>query len=257
MSDAIVRREGDALSAILGGGDTRAMLAQVEANVRAIVDISRQRGFITRFEQTNKKTGEVKVSEFYGLAAWQILSTTYGVTPVIEWVHPVDGGYQARAVAQTRDGAVVGAAEAFCHRKEPTKQYKSDHELAAVAQARAQRNALRSALGAVLVLAGVDFPDPEAPATTEQVGLLHLLERSRGLTHDEGHAEAGVESYRALTREQAAELIDRWQGEPAHPGDVVAEGELMEEDAESPGQKAVRETAGPEPAPSSTQKSAG
>ena len=66
-----------------------------------------------------------------------------------------------------------------------------------------------------------------------------------------------MDSYRDLTREQAAELIDRWQGEPAHPGDVVAEGELVEEGTESPGQKAVRETAEPEPAPSSTQQSAG
>ena len=201
----------DALSTILGTGDTRSALAQVEKNVRDIIDVCRERGFITQYEQVNKKTGETKISEFYGVPAWQLLGMTYGVTPVVEWVKAIDGGYQARAVAQTRDGSVVGGAEALCHRKEPGKQYKSDHDLAAMAQARAQRNALRSALGAALVLAGFDFPDPEAPATNPQVGILHQLERDLGWTHDEGHTEAGVDSYKDLSREQAAEVIDRWQ----------------------------------------------
>jgi len=206
-STEIVRREehGDALSTILGTGDTRSALAQVERNVKDIIDVCRDRGFITTFNR------EGKVSEFYGFPAWQLLSMTYGVTPIVEWTKPVDGGYMARAVAQTRDGTIVGAAEALCLRKEPKKQSSTDHTLMALAQTRAQRNALRSAFGAALVLAGFDFPDPQAPATNPQVGMLHQFERDLGWTHDEGHAEAGVDSYKDLTREQAAEVIDRWQ----------------------------------------------
>lgn len=237
-STEIVRREehGDALSEILGGGDALAMVAQVERNVRAIVDISRQRGFITKFEQVNKKTGEVKVSEFYGLPAWQILGMVYGVTPIVEWVKPVDGGFQARAIAKTRDGSIVGGAEAFCHSKEGGKQYKSDHDLAAVAQGRAERNALRTALGAVLVLAGFDFPDPDAPATNDQIGMLHQLERDIGWTHEQGHIEAGdVASYKDLTREQASELIERWmplrdEGSDAATGRAAAPASAPEEE---------------------------
>ena len=36
------------------------------------------------------------------------------------------------------------------------------------------------------------------------------LERELGLSHDQGHAEAGVKTYKDLTREQASEVIDRW-----------------------------------------------
>ncbi len=201
---------GDKLAEVMGGGDVMAMVTQVEANVRAITDIARKRGFITKFEQVNKKTGEVKTSEFYGLSAWQILGMAYGVTPVVEWVKPVDGGFHARAIAQTRDGAMVGAAEAFCHKNEPGKGYKSPHDLAAVAQGRAERNALRAALGAILVLAGYDVPDPDAPATKDQLAILHILEREIGFSAEEGHAEAGVASYIELSREQASDLIDRW-----------------------------------------------
>ncbi len=208
-AEIAVREHGDKLAEILGGGDTMAMVRQVEQNVRAIVDISRSRGFITKFQQVNKKTGEVKVSEFYGLPAWQLLGMTYGVTPVVEWVKPIDGGYHARAVAQTRDGGIVGAAEALCMRSEPYKDGKSAHDLAAQAQARAERNALRTALGAVLVLAGFDFPDPEALVDDGMVAALHISERDLGMTHEQGHAETGVDSYRKLTREQAVEILER------------------------------------------------
>lgn len=227
-SQAIERRrsEGDALSTILGTGDTRAALAQVEANVRTIIEVARQRGFITHFRQENRRTGEVRESDFYGLPAWQLLGMTYGVTAVVVSLEPVDGGYKAYAEARTRDGAVVGADFGLCHRKEPGKERKTDHDLAAMASARAKRNALRSAMGAALVLAGFDFPDPDAPATREQIGLLHQLERELGWTHDRGHAEAGVASYKDLTREQASELIDRWQAllEQGGVGDSAVSG---------------------------------
>ncbi len=210
-SRSIERRErGDALSTILGTGDTRAALAQVENNVRAIMEVARERGFITQFRQTNRRTGEVKESEFYGLPAWQLLGMTYGVTPVVTSLDAIDGGWKAYAEARTRDGAVVGADFGLAHRKEAGKERMTDHDLAALASARAKRNALRSALGAALVLAGFDFPDPDAPATDAQVGMLHQLERELGWTHEQGHEAAGVDSYRDLTRERAAEIIDAW-----------------------------------------------
>jgi hypothetical protein len=208
---ALARRSGDALSQIVGTGDTQAALDQVERNVNTIIEVARRRGFVTRFELQNKRTGETKITEFYGFPAWHLLAMTYGVTPVVEWTKPVDGGYAARAVAQTRDGQIVGAAEAVCLRREPRREQMPDHSLLALAQTRAMRNALRSAFASALVLAGFDVPNPEAPATREQVGLLHQLERELGWSHEEGHRMAGVGSYTELTREQAAETIELWK----------------------------------------------
>jgi hypothetical protein len=204
MSEAeLARRDpGDALSQIVGTGDTRAMLEQVERNVKDIIDVARARGFVRRYGEGQH--------EFYGLPAWQLLGMTYGLTPFIEWTRPVDNGWEARAVVRTRDGSEISSAEAMCTRTEPNRRGAPEHTLRAMAQTRAQRNALRSCLGAALVLAGFDFADPEAPATKEQVGVLHQLERDLGWSHDDAHELAGVASYKDLTREQASELIDAW-----------------------------------------------
>ena len=202
MSEPVaIERRDDALSQIVGTGDTRAMLEQVERNVRDVIDIARDRGFVTRFNNR----------DFFGFPAWSLLAMTYGLVPFVEWTKPVDGGWEARAIVRTRDGDVVGSAEAMCTRKEQPRRNADDHTLRAMAQTRAMRNALRSCLGAALVMAGFDFADPEGPATNEQVGLLHQLEREIGMSHDEGHATANVDSYKQLNREDASNLIDRWQ----------------------------------------------
>jgi len=195
-----IERRDDALSQIVGTGDTRAMLEQVERNVRDVIAIARDRGFVTRFNNR----------DFFGFPAWSLLAMTYGLVPFVEWTKPVDGGWEARAIVRTRDGDIVGSAEAMCTRKEQPRRNADDHTLRAMAQTRAMRNALRSCLGAALVMAGFDFADPEGPATNEQVGLLHQLEREIGMSHDEGHAMANVDSYKQLNREDASTLIDRW-----------------------------------------------
>jgi hypothetical protein len=196
----LARRTPDALDKIVGTGDTRAMLTELERNVRDVIDIARDRGFVTRFNNR----------DFFGFPAWSLLALTYGLVPFVEWTKPVDGGWEARAVVRTREGDVVAAAEAMCTRKEQSRRSADDHTLRAMAQTRAMRNALRSCLGAALVMAGFDFADPEGPATNEQVGLLHQLEREIGMSHDEGHAMAKVDSYKQLNREDASTLIDRW-----------------------------------------------
>jgi hypothetical protein len=168
--------------------------------VRDVIAIARDRGFVTRFNNR----------DFFGFPAWSLLAMTYGLVPFVEWTKPVDGGWEARAIVRTRDGDVVGSAEAMCTRKEQPRRNADDHTLRAMAQTRAMRNALRSCLGAALVMAGFDFADPEGPATNEQVGLLHQLEREIGMSHDEGHATANVDSYKQLNREDASTLIDRW-----------------------------------------------
>jgi len=197
----LAHRTPDALDKLgVGGGDTRAMLTELERNVRDVIAIARDRGFVTRFNNR----------DFFGFPAWSLLALTYGLVPFVEWTKPVDAGWEARAIVRTRDGDVVGSAEAMCTRKEQPRRNADDHTLRAMAQTRAMRNALRSCLGAALVMAGFDFADPEGPATNEQIGLLHQLEREIGMSHDEGHATANVDSYKQLNREDASTLIDRW-----------------------------------------------
>jgi len=215
-STAIERRDHRhvAIEAILGTGDIRLMVEAAKANVAVAVEIARDRGFVTDYDVKDKHGEVIGQRPFFHLATWQLLAQSWGLTAFTDGdpkeVKP--GTWQASAVAQIiEDGRIVGRAVALCARSEPGKKYKGDHDLAATAQSRAQRNAIRSCLGSLLIAAGVDIADPEAPATNPQVGILHQLERDLGWTHDQGHAEAGVESYKELTREQAAELIDTWQ----------------------------------------------
>jgi hypothetical protein len=116
-------------------------------------------------------------------------------------------------------------------------QKKVDHDIQAKAQTRAQRNALRSALGAIMVAAGFEIADPEAPATTEQVGLLHKLARDVYGSEAEAKAVLEVQHFRDLTREQAADLIetlDQRLSEAHNPHSTPApDGEAGEE---TPGQ---------------------
>src|SRR5262245_65933794 len=98
---AIERRNPDALDTIVGTGDTRAMLEQVERNVRDVIAIARDRGFVTRFNER----------DFFGFPAWSLLALTYGLVPFVEWTRPLEGGWEARAVVRTREGDVVSAAE--------------------------------------------------------------------------------------------------------------------------------------------------
>jgi len=216
-STEIVRREDRpplAIEALLGTGDMELMVETARHNVNIAIEIARTKGFVTDYEVKNKQGEVIGLKAWYHHPTWQLLGQTYGVTAFTEGdpreVKP--GEWQAAAIcAVLDDGRIVGRAVALCSRTEPGKKFKNDHELAATAQSRAQRNALRSTLGAILVVAGFDFPDPEAPATNPQVGILHQLEHDLGWSHDDGHEAAGVASYKDLNREQAAELIDQWQ----------------------------------------------
>lgn len=188
-----------ALAQIVGTGNTRAALERVEENVRDVIDVCRERGFVQRFDGQR---------EFFGLPAWQLLGMTYGLLPFVEWSHAIADGFEARAVVRTVEGVDIGAAEAQCTSSEPNKRRSTDHDLRAMAQTRAMRNALRSVLGSALVLAGFDFADPDAPATREQIRAIWASANARGLSRDEAHELAGVGSMLNLSREQATELLD-------------------------------------------------
>lgn len=97
---------------------------------------------------------------------WQTCGAMLGVTSVCEWTRPVDDGWEARVVAQTLDGRVIGAAEAQCLSTEPKPWDKAEgHAIRSMAQTRATSKALASALRFIVTLAGYEgTPAEEAQA---------------------------------------------------------------------------------------------
>jgi hypothetical protein len=195
---------------VLGGGDMAELVEQTRRNVEAAIQFARERKQVTDFPiiEDGKKVG---TRLWFHHPTWQLLGQSFGLTAYTEG-EPIEvkpGNWRAAAVAARVDtGIVVGRAVALCARSEYGMQKKVDHDIQAKAQTRAQRNALRSALGAIMVAAGFEIADPEAPATTEQVGLLHKLARDVYGSEAEAKAVLEVQHFRDLTREQAADLIE-------------------------------------------------
>lgn len=103
--------------------------------------------------------------KYVKVEGWTFLGNLVGVFPRTAWSRPVEGGWEARVEAVTRDGAVVGAAEAVCMRAERNWANRDDYALRSMAQTRAMGKALRMPLGFIAVLAGYDpLPADEVPA---------------------------------------------------------------------------------------------
>lgn len=85
---------------------------------------------------------------------WSLLGSMLGVFPVTVWTRKLEDGWEARVEARTRDGAVIGAAEAECLRSESLWANRDDYALRSMAQTRATSKALRQPLGFVMQLAG-------------------------------------------------------------------------------------------------------
>lgn len=102
---------------------------------------------------------------------WQTLGAMLGVTPVCEWTRPISEpakGWEARVVARTLDGRIIGSAEAMCERSESTWKNLDDYALRSMAQTRATSKALASPLRFIVTLAGYSgTPAEEMPANGE------------------------------------------------------------------------------------------
>jgi hypothetical protein len=206
------QRTPSTLARVFGTGDMAAMIEATKSNVNAAIEFAEEREFVTRYPvQRNGRTVGERL--WFHHPTWQLLGMSFGVTAYTEGepseIKP--GVWQAAAVAASVEtGQVIGRSVGMASKTEPGKGKMSEHTLAAQAQARAQRNALRSCLGAALIAAGFEVADPEGPATKEQLAVLHILEREIGWSADEAHADAGVTSYTKLTRDQASDVIERW-----------------------------------------------
>lgn len=117
-----------------------------------------------------KLTAKIGKGEHVLVEGWTLLGTMLGVFPVCTWTRKIgdgttkDSGWEARVEARTRDGAIVGAAEAECLRSEYLWEKRDDYALRSMAQTRATSKALRQPLGFVVSLAGYNpTPAEEMP----------------------------------------------------------------------------------------------
>ncbi len=111
-----------------------------------------------------KKQGlisNIQGKEYPRCEAWTLLGTMLGVFPVCVWTKQVDQGWEARVEARTRDGSILGAAEAQCLKTERNWNNRDDFALRSMAQTRATAKALRMPLGFVMTLAGFEATPSE------------------------------------------------------------------------------------------------
>ena len=118
----------------------------------------------------------IKGKKFVRVEGWTLLGSMLGVFPVVVWTKRVENperpgeyvGWEARVEARTKDGSVVGAAEASCTRGEKTWEGRDDYALRSMAQTRATSKALRGPLGFVTAMAGYEAtPAEEIPQDGE------------------------------------------------------------------------------------------
>lgn len=114
-------------------------------------------------------TATIQGKSYPLVEAWTLCGSMLGVYPVCVWTRKLDDGWEARVEARTRDGAVVGAAEAQCTRSEHAWASREDYALRSMAQTRATSKALRQPLGFIMTLAGLEATPAEEMPKDEPV----------------------------------------------------------------------------------------
>jgi hypothetical protein len=143
---------------LFGTSDPAEVVAKATATATALMEVAHQRKLVKK----------IKGNDHLLVEAWTLLGSMLGVFAVVEWTKEIEGGWEARAVAKTLNGQVVGAAEAECLRDESNWKTSDDYAIKSMAQTRAVSKALRAPLGFIVVLAGLNpTPAEEMPAEME------------------------------------------------------------------------------------------
>lgn len=191
-----------------------------EAVVEAATRAARPLAQVIRDQKLSVKIGP---SEHVRVEGWTLLGSMLGVFPICVWTRKIegdDGGWEARVEARTRDGALVGAAEAECLYAEKTWANRDDYALRSMAQTRATSKALRQPLGFIVSLAGFsatpaeEMPRPERKATKKDKSeamrtrirdLSIEADTHRGDTNTAGEVEAAFQKNWSTTIDEASE----------------------------------------------------
>lgn len=143
-STEIVVRPDPPPATLFRSDDPVEIIERASAVASALSEVLKQRGLTTKIGQKD----HVQVE------GWTLCGAMLGVFPVVEWTRKLENGWEARVEARTKDGAVVGAAEAECLNTETRWKSADDYAIRSMAQTRAISKALRAPLGFVVHLAG-------------------------------------------------------------------------------------------------------
>jgi hypothetical protein len=143
-------------SNLFGTADPAEVVARATATADALIQVVRSKHLIKRIGNSDHVLVE----------AWTLLGAMLGVFPVCQWTRKLEDGWEARVVAQTLSGAIVGAAEAECLRSESNWKNRDDYALRSMAQTRATSKAMRAPLGFIVQLAGFN-PTPAEEMPTD------------------------------------------------------------------------------------------
>ena len=120
---------------------------------------------LSRILASQKNPVIINGKRYNDFAAWQTIARFHNVTVGTEWTKPitdVDGvvvGYEAKATAVDKNGAILSSAESACMRDEPKwndPAQKPLFMLRSMAQTRAAVKTLKNLYSWVMVLAGFD-----------------------------------------------------------------------------------------------------
>lgn len=136
---------------LFGTQDPSQVIGKAKVVAQALKDVIVKQGLVSK----------IQGKEYPRCEAWTLLGTMLGVFPVLVWSKPVDGGWEARVEARTKDGAIIGAAEAQCLRAERNWANRDDFALRSMAQTRATAKCLRMPLGFVMSLSGFEVTPAE------------------------------------------------------------------------------------------------
>jgi hypothetical protein len=206
--------------------DPATFLARASEAASALARVIHDRKLFTR----------IRGKEHVHVEGWTLLGSLLGVFPITEWTRRIDDGWEARVVAKTRAGELVGAAESMCTPQEARWRNADEYAVRSMAATRATSKALRLPLGFIMELAGFDAtpaeempadehgpPTPSSPVdgtepSAEQLEEVRALVRTLAQIEPETDWSmrcrdlTGVQA-RYLTHGGAALLIDQLQAE--------------------------------------------
>jgi hypothetical protein len=121
---------------------------------------------LARVIRERKLYTTIRGKDYVHVEGWTFVGSMLGVFPFTEWTRPIDDGWEARVIARTRAGELVGAAESMCLRKEAKWRNADEYAVRSMAATRATSKALRLPLGFVVELSGFN-PTPAEEVIVE------------------------------------------------------------------------------------------
>lgn len=129
---------------LFGTDDPAAVVDRASTVATALASVIKER----------KLSSKIQGKDHVNVEGWTLLGSMLGVFAEVEWSRQLDNGWEARAVARTLNGNVVGAAEAMCTTGEYRWGKADPYAVRSMAQTRAVSKALRLPLGFIMHLAG-------------------------------------------------------------------------------------------------------